>query len=58
MSLNLIGCDRGQLLLMPPLSMDWPSENQFVWTILGAFEQIDLETFEVEYRLGAPGWPA
>jgi hypothetical protein len=55
MALNFVGCDRGQLLLMPPSLTDWLPENHLVWTILGAVEQIDLERFEASYRLGAAG---
>jgi transposase len=55
MALNFVGCDRGQLLLMPPSLTDWLPENHLVWTILGAVEQMDLERFEAAYRLGAAG---
>jgi transposase len=55
MARNFVGCDRGQLLLMPPSLTDWLPENHLVWTILGAVEQMDLERFEAAYRLGAAG---
>src|SRR5437588_2741751 len=55
MALNFVGCDRGQLLLMPPSLTDWLPENHLVWTVLGAVEQMDLERFEAAYRLGAAG---
>src|SRR5437763_759126 len=55
MALNFVGCDRGQLLLMPPSLTEWLPENHLVWTILGAVEQMDLERFEAVYRLGAAG---
>ena len=55
MALNFVGCDRGQLLLMPPSLVDWLPENHLVWTVLGAVEQMDLERFEAAYRLGAAG---
>jgi transposase len=58
MALNFVGCDRGQLLLMPPSLAEWLPENHLVWTVLGAVEQMDLEAFEAEYRLGAAGRPA
>ena len=40
---------------MPPSLTDWLPENHLVWTILGAVEQIDLERFAAEYRLGGAG---
>ena len=40
---------------MPPSLTDWLPENHLVWTILGAVEQMDLERFEVVYRLGGAG---
>ena len=55
MALNFVGCDRGQLLLMPPSLTDWLPENHLVWTILGAVEQMDLERFAAAYRLGGAG---
>jgi transposase len=58
MALNFVGCDRGQLLLMPPSLTDWLPENHLVWTVLGVVEQMDLDRFEVAYRLGAAGRPA
>ena len=55
MALNFVGCDRGQLLLMPPSLTDWLPENHLVWTILGAVEQMELERFEAVYRLDGAG---
>jgi transposase len=58
MALNFVGCDRGQLLLMPPSLAEWLPEDHLVWTVLGAVDQMDLERFECVYRLGAAGRPA
>jgi hypothetical protein len=58
MALNFVGCDRGQLLLMPPSLMEWLPENHLVWTILGAVDAMDLARFEEAYRLGGAGRPA
>jgi transposase len=58
MALNFVGCDRGQLLLMPPSLTDWLPENHLVWTVLGAVDAMDLSRFEEAYRLGAAGRPA
>jgi transposase len=55
MALNFVGCDRGQLLLMPPSLTDWLPENHLVWTVLGAVEQMDLDRFREAYRLGGAG---
>jgi hypothetical protein len=37
--------DRDQVLLMPPVLVDWLPEEHFVWTVLGAVEQMDLGAF-------------
>jgi hypothetical protein len=55
MALNFVGCDRGQLLLMPPSLTEWLPENHLVWTVLGAVEAMDLGCFNEHYRLGAAG---
>jgi transposase len=58
MALNFIGCDRGQLLLMPPSLVEWLPEDHLVWTVLGAVEQMNLDRFSEAYRLVAAGRPA
>jgi hypothetical protein len=58
MALNFVGCDRGQLLLMPPSLTEWLPDEHLVWTVLGAVGQMDLERFSEAYRLGAAGRPA
>ena len=58
MAKNLVECERGQLLLMPPSLMEWLPEGHLVWTILGAVEQMDLDRFYDGYRLGGAGRPA
>jgi transposase len=55
MALNFVGCDRGQLLLMPPSLTEWLPENHLVWTVLGAVDQMDLSLFVDGYRMGAAG---
>src|SRR5438067_6528833 len=55
MALNFVGCDRGQLLLMPPSLGDWLPDEHLVWTVLGAVDQMDLSRFREAYRLGAAG---
>lgn len=58
MAHEFVGCDRGQLFLMPPSLVEWLPEDHLVWTVLGAVEQMDLDRFAVSYRLGAAGRPA
>lgn len=55
MAVNFVGCDRGQLLLMPPSLLEWLGGDHLVWTILGAVGEMDLSRFEGAYRLGAAG---
>jgi transposase len=55
MALNFVGCDRDQLLLMPPSLTEWLPEDHLVWTVLGAVEAMDLSRFVERYRLGAAG---
>ena len=45
MGQNFIAADRDQVLLMPPVLVDWLPEEHFVWTVLGAVEEIDLAAF-------------
>jgi hypothetical protein len=45
MSQNFIGCDRGQVLLLPPSLSDWLPEDHLAWTVLGAVDQMDLAPF-------------
>jgi transposase len=58
MAREFVGCQRGQLLLMPPSLSEWLPEDHLVWTVLGAVEQMDLDRFEDGYRLGGAGRPA
>jgi len=55
MARDFVGCQRGQMLLMPPSLSEWLPEDHLVWTVLGAVEQMDLSRFEDAYRLGAAG---
>src|ERR1700735_5536219 len=58
MAREFVGCQRGQMLLMPPSLSEWLPEDHLVWTVLGAVEQMDLDRFREAYRLGAAGRPA
>ena len=55
MGQNFIAADRDQVLLMPPALVDWLPEEHFVWTVLGAVEQMDLAAFYRAYRANGQG---
>jgi transposase len=55
MAREFVGCQRGQMLLMPPSLGEWLPDDHLVWTVLGAVEQMDLDRFRDAYRLGAAG---
>ena len=55
MGQNFIGCDRGQVLLLPPSLTDWLPEDHLVWTVLGAVDQMDLRGFYGSYRANGQG---
>jgi transposase len=55
MSQNFIAADRGQVLLLPPSLADWLPEEHFVWTVLGAVEQMDLSSLYGAYRANGQG---
>jgi transposase len=58
MSQNLIGCDRDQVLLMPPSLREWLPEGHLGWLVLAAVEEMDLSGFCGAYRLDGHGRPA
>jgi transposase len=55
MGQNFIGCDRGQVMLLPPSLTDWLEEDHLVWTVLGAVDQMDLDAFYGAYRANGQG---
>ena len=55
MGQNFITANREQVLLMPPALVDWLPEEHFVWTVLGAVEQMDLGGFYGAYRANGQG---
>jgi transposase len=55
---NFIGCDRGQVLLMPPSLQDWLPQSHLVWFVLAAVEAMDLAAFYAAYRDDGVGRPA
>src|SRR6201996_7047238 len=55
MGQNFITADREQVLLLPPALVDWLPDEHFVWTGLGAVEQMDLGAFYGAYRANGQG---
>ena len=55
MAQNFVGCDRGQVMLLPPSLTDWLQDDHLVWTVLGAVDQIDLDGFYGAYRANGQG---
>jgi transposase len=55
MSQNFVGCDRGQVFLLPPSLTDWVAEDHLVWSVLGAVEEMDLTAFYGAYRSNGQG---
>jgi len=52
---NFLGCDREQVLLMPPSLQEWLPQNHLAWFVLGAVEQMDLGAFYGAYRSDGHG---
>ena len=52
---NFIGCDREQVLLMPPSLRDWLPQDHLAWFVLAAVEQFDLAAFYGAYRQDGHG---
>ncbi len=55
MGQNFIGCDRGQVMLLPPSLTDWLEDDHLVWTVLGAVDQMSLDGFYGAYRANGQG---
>jgi transposase len=55
---NFIGCDREQVLLMPPSLQEWLPQDHLVWFVLAAVEEMDLAAFYAVYRGNGVGRPA
>jgi transposase len=55
MANHFVGCERGQLLLMPRWLAEWLPDDHLVWTVLGAVGVMDLERFCAGYQLGGAG---
>ena len=55
MAQNFLGCDREQVLLMPPSLREWLPEDHLAWFVLAAVEEMDLSAFYAAYRLDGHG---
>jgi transposase len=54
MAQNFIGCDRDQVLLLPPSLSEWLPEDHLAWFVLEAVDELDLGAFYASYR--EDGW--
>jgi transposase len=52
---NFIRADRDQLMLMPVDVREWLGEDDLVWQVLDAVEQLDLSGFYRRYRANGQG---
>ena len=42
---NLLGCDRDQVLLLPPSLREWLPPGRLAWFVIDAVERLDLIAF-------------
>jgi transposase len=52
---DLIACERGRSMLLPPDLGDWVPGDHLVWSILGAVDGMDLSEFCGAYRANGQG---
>ncbi|MGI8712834.1 MAG: hypothetical protein ACR2NR_06575 [Solirubrobacteraceae bacterium] len=52
MAREFVGCQRGQMLLMPPSLSEWLPEDHLVWMVLGAVDAMDLDRCRAAYLQG------
>src|SRR4051812_43261307 len=55
---NFLGCDRDQVLLLPPSLREWLPPGHLAWFVIDAVERLDLTAFYRAYRLDGQGRPA
>src|SRR4051794_3313198 len=58
MGQNFLRAQRDQPFLLPPDMREWLPEDDLVWLVLDAVEQIDLTAFTGAYRGDGQGRPA
>lgn len=47
---NFLGCDREQVMLMPPSLRDWVPEDHLAWFVIQTVNELDLSEFYAAYR--------
>jgi hypothetical protein len=52
---NFLGCDRDQVLLLPPSLREWLPAGHLAWFVIDAVERLDLTAFYAAYRLDGQG---
>jgi transposase len=55
MAQNFVGCDREQVLLLPPSLREWLPEGHLAWFVIDAVAQLDLSVFYGAYRADGHG---
>ena len=58
MTQRFLGCDRGQVFLLPPSLDEWLGEDHFARFVIAMVEAMDLGAFYADYRLDGCGRPA
>jgi transposase len=58
MTQRFLGCDRGQVFLLPPSLDEWLGEDHFARFVIAMVEEMDLDAFYADYRLDGCGRPA
>src|SRR5215203_7487785 len=55
---KFVGCDREQVLLLPPSLREWLPEGHLAWFVIDGVAQLDLTAFYAAYRWDGHGRPA
>lgn len=55
MSYNFVPCNRDQLFVLPPDIREWVNEDDLVWFVVDAVEQMDTSGFYQGYREDGKG---
>lgn len=58
MAYNFYQCNREQIYLLPPSLQEWVTEDDLVWFIIDAVEQMELGKFYKKYRVDGKGQTA
>ena len=58
MTQSFLGCDRGQVFLLPPSLDEWLPGDHFARFVIAAVEAMDLTAFYADYRADGYGRPA